>query len=405
MKRIIVCMDGTWQSLNQPKLTNIGILARSIAHRDKRVDPPIHQIVIYTHGVGSSMGALSQRSLLEVASENFARLSGGALGIGLEDGILDTYLRLAFNYEADDEIYIFGFSRGAFAARRLAGMINTAGIVSRRHVDKARDGFRLYYSKPSHDASEEDKRAHFEQARQFRLEYGKGRRNPDGSRAKSDDVAPIAFLGVFDTVAQRGLSDVIASLTPWSDPQRYKFKSYRICENVQLARHAVAVDESRLGFPPMLWDDLDEANARRGREAYLQRWFAGTHGDVGGGDGSVLAAAALKWIAEGAQEAGLRFYAKHGPDTSPLDDALAEAGMVLDAPISRPPLLKALQPVNYPLRARRIWTRKERPSLADAEACLDPTVIERMARSRPRYQPGPLRPFRKALKQWHPPQA
>ncbi|MDX2276302.1 MAG: DUF2235 domain-containing protein [Hyphomonadaceae bacterium] len=405
MKRIIVCMDGTWQSLNQPKLTNIGILARSIAHRQTRPDgSQVHQIVIYTHGVGSSMGALSRRSLLEVASESFARLTGGALGAGLEDGILDTYLRLAFNYEDGDEIYIFGFSRGAFAARRLAGMINTAGIVSRRHVDRAREGFRLYYSKPHHDAPEQERLEHAAKAAEFRREYGKGRRNADGTRLKTDDVQRITYLGVFDTVAQRGASDVVASFMPWNDPQRFKFRSYRVCDNVLFARHAVAIDESRLGFPVMLWDNLEEANARRGQRAYLQRWFVGTHGDVGGGEGSPLAAAALKWIAEGASEAGLRFYATYGADTSPLDDALAEAGLVFDRAITRPTLVKALQPINYPLRARKIWSSKARPSLADAEAILDASVMRRMtAKLKPRYRPSALRPFQKALKDWRPP--
>src|SRR5690606_4624853 len=146
----------TWQTLHQPKLTNIGILARSIAHKETLPDGSyIHQTVIYTHGVGSTLGALSDRSFLEAASASFNRLAGGAFGEGLEDGILDTYLRLAFVYEAGDDIYIFGFSRGAYAARRLVGMINTAGVVSRRFTHKAREAFRLYYSAPPDSAPEE----------------------------------------------------------------------------------------------------------------------------------------------------------------------------------------------------------------------------------------------------------
>ena len=145
--------------------------------------------------------------------------------------------------------------------------------------------------------------------------------------------------------------------------------------------------------------------ARLQRRAYQQRWFIGTHGDVGGGDGSKLAANTLKWMAEGARDAGLRFYASHGADTSPLDDALAEAGMCFDARISRPPLSRMLQPINYPWRGRKIWARKELPTLAEAEDCLDSTVIQRALakKPRPRYRPGPLRPFQKALKEWRPP--
>lgn len=401
MKRIIVCMDGTWQSLNQPELTNIGIIARSVAHKETRADGShVHQTVIYTHGVGSSIGALAERGFLEQAAYSFNRLAGGAFGEGLEDGIVDTYLRVAFDYEAGDEIYIFGFSRGAFAARRLAGLINTAGIVSRRFTHKARDGFRLYYRTPGDDASDEDKRAHGEEAAQFRRLYGKGERNEDGTRRQTDSVPAITYLGVFDTVAQRGFGDVLASMTPWRERLRYSFRNNRVAPNVLNARHAVAIDECRIGFPCLLWDGLDDDNKRLGRRAYEQRWFVGRHGDVGGGEGSKLSASALKWIAEGAAAAGLRFYATYGDDESPLDTALREAGF--DGPITRPRLSKAWQPVHYPFRPRRIWRNKERPTRIDAELLLDENVFHRATAEqfRPRYQPGPLRPFRAAIKQW-----
>ncbi|HYD89056.1 MAG TPA: DUF2235 domain-containing protein [Vitreimonas sp.] len=399
MKRIVVCMDGTWQSLHQQNLTNIGIIARSVAHKETRDDGAmIHQTVIYTHGVGSSIGALAKRGFLEEVSYTFNRLAGGAFGEGLEDGIVDTYLRLAFDYEAGDEIYIFGFSRGAFAARRLAGLINTAGIVSRRHTDKAREGFRLYYRAPGDDATDEQKRAHAEEAAQFRRLYGKGERNPDGTRRQTTDAPRIKYLGVFDTVAQRGFAEVVASMTPWHEKRRFSFVNNRVCPNVDNARHAVAIDECRIGFPCSLWEGLDDDNKRLGRRAYEQRWFIGTHGDVGGGESSNLSAAALKWITEGAAQAGLRFYATYGEDESPLNEALRNAGY--DAPISRPKMSKAWQPVHYPLRPRRIWRDKERPTRTDAELLLDEYVFHRTAVPRPRYRPSPLKPFQPALKEW-----
>lgn len=407
MKRIIICMDGTWQSLNQENLTNIGIIARSIAHKETREDgSKIEQIVIYTQGVGSSIGALSQRGFFAEASYRFNRLAGGAFGEGLEDGIVDTYLRLAFDYEKGDEIYIFGFSRGAFGARRLAGFINTAGIVSRRFTHKARDGFRLYYDKPGDGATDAQKQEHAEAARQFRMLYGKGSRRADGTREQLDEVPPIQFLGVFDTVAQRGLADVIAGFTPWKDKLRYDFPNYHVPANVQNARHACATDEARLGFPVLIWDSLEEDNQRAGRpNAYQQRWFIGTHGDVGGGEGSKLSANTLKWMAEGARDAGLRFYATHGDDTSPLDDALKEAGLCFDANISRPKSFwKALQPMNYPLRPRKVWARKHKPTVQDLTHTFDATVLERYGAEnvRPRYRPEQLKPFKGVMKEWDP---
>jgi hypothetical protein len=160
----------------------------------------------------------------------------------------------------------------------------------------------------------------------------------------------------------------------------------------------VAIDECRIGFPCSLWGDLDESNQRVGRRAYEQRWFVGTHGDIGGGESSNLSAASLKWIAEGAANAGLRFYADYGDDVSPLHEKLRDAGY--DAPISRPRLSKAWQPVHYPFRPRRIWSNKDKPTRPEAELLLDENVFRRSAIPRPRYRPGPLKPFSTAFKEW-----
>jgi uncharacterized protein (DUF2235 family) len=399
MKRIVVCMDGTWQSLNQDNLTNIGIISRSVAHKEPRPDgTEVQQIVIYTLGVGSSLSALADKSLLRGVQESLNRSVGGAFGEGLEDLILDTYLRIAFNYETGDELYIFGFSRGAFAARRLSGFINAAGMVSRRYIHKARDGFRIYYNRPPRSAPEAKQREYEDNASEFRMLYGKGDRNLDGTRRKTDAVPPIHYLGVFDTVAQRGLAQVMAAFAPVSRHRR--FPNYRVSPNVLSARHAVAIDESRLGFPITLWEGIEEDNARLGRQAYRQRWFVGTHGDIGGGNDSPLSALALKWIAEGASEAGLRFYGSYGDDLSPLDQRLREAGLCWDGPISRPKLPKSLQPIHYPWSTRKIWSGRGRPELADAEALFDESVFRRASAKGLRYQPQSLRPFAGAFGDW-----
>lgn len=403
MKRIVICMDGTWQSLNQQELTNIGLIARSVAHKETRPDKSyVYQTVIYTQGVGSATSAVDKRGIVQEFGFQFNRLFGGALGEGLEDAVLDTYMRLAFDYEAGDEIYIFGFSRGAFAARRLSGLINTAGIVSRRFTHKAREGFRLYYAKPRSVDPPEKIAAHEAEARQFRKLYGKGERDVEGRRVPTETVPPIKYLGVFDTVVQRGFNDVAGSLLPWGGAHRLRFKNYRVSSNVEFARHAVAVDENRLGFPVRLWDNIDEDNARLGQRAYQQRWFVGMHGDVGGGDGSQLAALALKWVAEGAAQAGLRFYAKHGEDVSPLDETLAKSGLRCDAKITRPDFLGALAPLNYPWKPRKVWQKREPPTAQDLNDYFDASVLERASAKELRYRPGALKPFRKAMKDWTP---
>jgi uncharacterized protein (DUF2235 family) len=416
MKRLIVCFDGTWQQLRQDNLTNIGIIARSIAHTNTTDAAKIPQIVIYSQGVGANTAALGRASFLGRTSQTFNRLAGGIFGEGLEDLLVDTYLRLAFNYEDGDEIYIFGFSRGAFAARSLTGLINCSGIVSRMHADQAWEAFGLYRAAPTDDASDTAKQEYEDAKLQFRRLYGKGRRAEDGTRIANDEPPPITYLGVFDTVGQRGMPDAFGWISRLFN-RRYGFHNVRICPNVQAARHAVAIDEQRLGFPPTLWEALDESNtsaksrpgADPARTYYEQRWFVGSHGDVGGGNSSALSAAPLKWVAEGAAACGLRFYAKYGDDESPLDRALREAGLNFDAPITRPSFWKSLSPMNYPIYSRRIWQGKSQPAPADIEANLDRTVAQRALAEhmRPRYQPSALRPFRKALKEWakHQPQA
>ena len=138
LKRFVVCFDGTWQKLRQPRPTNIAIIARSVAHTDTQADgSKVPQIVLYSQGVGSNVDALGKDGFLDGFSEGLNRVLGGVFGEGLEDAIVETYLRLAFNYEDGDEIYVFGFSRGAFCARSFAGLVGCAGIVSRMHAEKA----------------------------------------------------------------------------------------------------------------------------------------------------------------------------------------------------------------------------------------------------------------------------
>jgi uncharacterized protein (DUF2235 family) len=401
LKRFVVCFDGTWQQLRQPKPTNIAIIARSVAHTNTLADgTQIPQIVLYSQGVGSNVDALGKDGFADGITEGLNRLLGGVFGEGLEDAIVDTYLRLAFNYEEGDEIYVFGFSRGAFCARSFAGLVACAGIVSRMHAEKAWDAFRLYRAHPGPKASKFELEDYERARRDFRASYGKGKRAADGTRIKTDEPPKITYLGIFDTVGQRGIPSALGGLAHFFN-KRFGFHNMMIGESVLAARHAVAVDENRLGFPPTLWEGVDEANKRphcEGKQRYAQRWFIGTHGDIGGGEGSPLSAAPLKWIAEGAAECGLRFYGTYGEDESPLSKAVREAGLVFKGAISRPRFWDSLSPMNYPFASRQIWrakSRKEKPTVDYAASILDSSVVERLkaADLKPRYRPGSLKPF------------
>jgi uncharacterized protein (DUF2235 family) len=386
MKRIVICMDGTWQQLSQPRATNINLIARSVAHSGPDGTP---QIVIYTPGVGSTLNALKGRqSGVSAFNTWLTSTIGGVFGEGLEDAILDTYLRLAFNYEPGDQIYIFGFSRGAFSARSLAALIGKCGVVRRRFAVKAGDAFKLYRDKNITPDSQE--------AVAFRTEFGK-RRGSGFDRQNADIRPEIAFLGIFDTVGQRGLPSMLGPLSSLRN-KRYNFHDLSLGKHVKAARHALAIDERRAAFPPTLWDNFDELNAPARAAGlplpYQQRWFAGGHGDIGGGNASTLSNFSLDWVVEGAEAAGLLF---DRSQQSPLslvlgaDDALSPL-----ASITAPSFARMLLPINWNGRWRQIPC--EVPDRAAAEASIHTSAALRTVAGLKRpYAPPPLKPFREAL--------
>ena len=133
MKRLILCCDGTWNKADQedngvPCPTNVVKLGYRVAKRDGAIP----QIVYYDQGVGSG-------NILD-------RYTGGAFGEGLEDNIHDAYRFLVANYEPGDELFLFGFSRGAFTARSIGGMVRKCGVLGREFVQHYRDAIALYRS-------------------------------------------------------------------------------------------------------------------------------------------------------------------------------------------------------------------------------------------------------------------
>jgi uncharacterized protein (DUF2235 family) len=396
-KRIAICMDGTWQQLRQDRKTNIGIIARSIAQHDPAANMP--QIVIYTQGVGSTIGAMKKagQSRIGALAAALGSFAGGAFGEGLEDSILDTYLRLAFNYEPGDEIYIFGFSRGAFSARSLAALIGRCGIVSRRFAEKAIEAFDIYRT-PGLKWDDPI-------CRDFRTKFGKRITDKDGVRRNADFRPPIAYLGIFDTVGQRGLPSALGWLSEKAN-ERFSFHDLDLGAHVLAARHALAIDERRAAFPPTLWTNLDamnelarDLNPHLTEPLFEQRWFSGWHGDIGGGARSTLSVFPLTWVVEGAEKAGLTFDVS---DTSPLMYEIKVSGLNPSAPLSAP--TNILDPLNWGARWRPIA-----PDLVDgkeadlvrtrallSEAVALRTVSPRLEKP---YAPPTLKPFAAAMRQ------
>ena len=281
MKRIVLCCDGTWNTADQaddeghPCPTNVVRLAYRVAKRD---GAGLHQITYYDEGVGTG--------------NSIDRITGGAIGKGVEDNIHDAYRFLVGNYEPGDELFVFGFSRGAFTARSVVGMIRKCGILAAKHASHYLQAMELYRNdeKPT-DPGPTDFRTRY-------CSYG------------NRDIE-VRFLGVWDTVGALGIP--VRGLRFFK--KKYEFHDTELTGMVKEAYHALAVDEHRAPFEPAIWEDKPKE-----WQKVEQVWFCGAHSDVGGGyerkragDGRLeaqLADLSLDWMMTKATAAGLAFDAE-----------------------------------------------------------------------------------------------
>lgn len=277
MKRIAIFCDGTWMRADCPCPTNVARLAQVVSPADAG---GMEQVVAYLDGVGTGQGT-------GALARGIDRVMGGLFGHGLMGTLAAAYRFLVYNYAPGDQIYVFGFSRGAFTARSLAGLVRNSGIVRRSQAAAIGGALRLYHAR----GSEAHPRS--PAAREFRTRFTNGR-----------DAPEIRYLGVFDTVGSLG---VPAHLWIAQALNRgYRFHDTTLSAHVRAARHAVAIDERRRVFPPALWDNLEALNVGRRGVPYRQTWFPGDHTSVGGGGAvTALSSDAALWIAEGAASEGL----------------------------------------------------------------------------------------------------
>lgn len=270
-KRIIICADGTW---NRPEQlgkdeypTNVLKFARGIAAKDAK---GVKQVVFYDWGIGSYHD----------------KVTGGGMGAGLEKNVMDGYRFLVHNYDKGDEIYLFGFSRGAYTVRSLCGLINNCSILKSEEGSRIEEAFALYKNK-RHKAN--------------------GKYSNDWKKKYSVQLQTnVNFVGVWDTVGAMGLPFTIFGLIK----DKHLFYDRKLGSNIIKARHALALDEQRDDFEPTIWEPKDGVDLK-------QVWFAGVHSDIGGSykpdkDGTVLADIPMKWLMKEARADGLAFESKLG---------------------------------------------------------------------------------------------
>ncbi|WP_213545902.1 DUF2235 domain-containing protein [Vannielia litorea] len=300
MKRIAIFCDGTWNTPDAPHPTNVFHL-HSMARRT--AEDGTTQILKYIPGVGTGFGKTGWRKKLD-------KITGGVFGVGVTKNILAGYTFLIEQYEPGDEIHIFGFSRGAFTARSLVGLIRASGLPRHTEAWKAPEALKRYRSAdPATKPSSEESHG-------FRLGFSPdvvtSQKEADWRTAQGHPPVPlltVTYLGIWDTVGALGIPGYYKWLAQIFNRSQ-GFHDTQLSSMVMSARHAVSLDERRKAFPPTLWGNLGELNRENPEQArsYQQLWFAGDHGSVGGGgDITGLSNIALRWIVEGAQEQELEF--------------------------------------------------------------------------------------------------
>ncbi len=291
MKRLIVVCDGTWRQLTDVVPTN----ALKIAQAIKPIaDDGTPQLIYYENGLGTG--------------DKFDRYVGGGIGKGIDKAIQDAYRFLGWNYLPGDEIYLFGFSRGAYTVRSLAGLIYNCGLLTRQHIRKAQEAYDIYRA-PNED-KERDPDGKI--AVDFRQKYA--------FRSEVGDRVPVSLLGCWDTVGSLGIPD--APWLRWAGGlnDKYKFHDTQLNRTIENALHAVAIDERRRVFDitPMTKSKSNVA------QNLVQIWFPGNHGCVGGGsvEHKGLSDTTLKWMMDFASKSDLKLE---------FDPTVIEGGILPDS--------------------------------------------------------------------------
>lgn len=273
-KTIAMFFDGTWnmpdtdevdgdQNTNAYKISNIAV-------EDDQ------QKIKYFHGLGTKW---------------YEKYRGGVFGVGLSEKIQEGYKFLIEEYEDGDHVFLFGFSRGAYTARSLVGLIRNSGLIDLNKITSDNslenvigDAYSLYRSR---DDGADSRSAIF-----FRKKFSK--------------EIKIKFLGVWDTVGSCGIP---FDSFNWFNKKYYDFHDTELSSIVENAFHAIAIDEHRKNYAPTLWDPKEKPNQK-----IEQVWFVGAHCNVGGGySRNNLSDIPLSWMLEKATECGLRIHNEKAP--------------------------------------------------------------------------------------------
>lgn len=276
MRNLVVCLDGTWNTpdqLDRGRQVPSNVVKMSRAVKEGRISTSLTQHVYYDTGVGTG-GRLD-------------KIIGGVTGRGIMKNIMQAYKWLVKTYVDGDKIYMFGFSRGAYTARSLAGLVGVCGIATPDEEKGTASEALLKAARNLYRIKDKEKRK--AEAAAFRDRYA----------SRSNEVH---FVGVWDTVGALGVP-TSGPLGLWTR-HRSGFHDVKLGGHVKHARHAVAINERRGPFKPTLWTPKKLAEG----QTLVQAWFPGVHSNIGGGYVDTgLSDRALLWMINAAYERGLKF--------------------------------------------------------------------------------------------------
>lgn len=304
-KNIVICSDGTGNRGGKTRGTNVWRIFNAVDRhcRDTR------QITFYDDGVGTQ-------------DWRWFKLFSGAFGLGLKRNIREAYAFLAMNYEPGDRLYLFGFSRGAFTVRSLAGLIHHGGLIRRAAIIKVGSKRRRVLNlilKAYRSTDESEKRKSLEE-----VETEVAGSN---NTCFHECPTPIHFIGVWDTVDAIGMP--FDGIMKWLDGARrclckrrlWNIRDRRLGPHVHYAYQALALDDERKTFHPIIWnhpnnspgvpsavDCSTKCEATGTGPTIEQVWFAGMHSNIGGGyPKDAMSLVSLDWMMGKAEACGLRF--------------------------------------------------------------------------------------------------
>jgi uncharacterized protein (DUF2235 family) len=279
-RNLVVCCDGTSNEFGDTK-TNVVRLVQTLEQH------PDSQLVYYDPGVGT----LPEPGLFSGAAKTVSRWLGLAFGVGLVRNVEEAYAFLMDTWRPGDTVFLFGFSRGAYTVRVLAGLLRQLGLLSPGQEQLIPYAIRLYRATPDRDrSSDKDRSRYWRLCGEFRNTFAQ----PIPGR--SSRSFPVHFLGAWDTVSSVGWV--------WN-PKRFAYTAQNDC--IATIRHAISLDERRGFFRQNVFHRAPPNDDGSGQDL-IERWFAGFHCDIGGGYAERCGAlwrVAFDWMVDEAIDAGL----------------------------------------------------------------------------------------------------